>query len=167
MMTNNQAVPVPAALLRHLAALRRRRLASLLLCCFSAPQPRCPASPLLLACLLLTAGCARNSAQPTPEADDVNQVQMALEVENHNWSDINIYLMTGNHPYRLGMVRAASTAHFAFPYARLTTSGNSRLRAYPVGGPRTVTSENLLVQPGQRIKWTLETDLRRSFLIVQ
>jgi hypothetical protein len=140
-----------------------------------APVSRCPAAPLpnaiarivLLSSLLLAAGCARNSAQPASEEEDVGQVEMSLEVENHNWSDIIIHLMTGNQPYRLGMVRAASTAHFAFPYAYLTTSGNSRLRAYPVGGPRTVTSENLLVQPGQRIKWTLETDLRRSFLTIQ
>jgi hypothetical protein len=49
----------------------------------------------------------------------------------------------------------------------LGTGGNARLRAYAVGGPQAVTSENLLVQPGQGIKWTLESDLRRSFVAVR
>jgi hypothetical protein len=38
--------------------------------------------------------------------------------------------------------------------------------ADPIGNLRTYTSENLLVHPGQWIKWTLESDLTRSFLAV-
>ena len=129
----------------------------------------------LLATLLLASGCAARSVPPGDEdaREDAHEdahgegVEMALEVENHNWSDIVIYLMRGDQSRRLGMVTAASTAHFAFPYRQLGTGGNARLRAYAVGGPQAVTSENLLVQPGQWIKWTLESDLRRSFLAVR
>ena len=45
-------------------------------------------------------------------------------------------------------------------------AGKSRLRAYPIGGPGSFTSEDLQVQPGQLIKWTLESDLSRSFLAI-
>jgi hypothetical protein len=62
------------------------------------------------------------------------------------------------------MVSSLSTSHFIFPYRRLATGGRVRLRAYPVGGPGSFTSEDMLVQPGQSVKWTLESDLSRSFL---
>jgi len=131
-----------------------------------------PVSALgLLTSVLLTSGCAARSAPPNEEeAKEVAHgegVEMSLEVENHNWSDVVIYLMRGSQSRRLGIVTAASTAHFVFPYRDLGTSGSARLRASAVGGPQAVTSENLLVQPGQWIKWTLENDLRRSFLAVQ
>jgi hypothetical protein len=121
----------------------------------------------LLTNLLLTSGCAARSVPADAEDAHGESVEMALEVENHNWNDLVIYLMRGSQSHRLGMVTAASTAHFAFPYRDLGTGGNARLRAHPVGGAQAVTSENLLVQPGQWIKWTLESDLRRSFLAVQ
>lgn len=90
--------------------------------------------------------------------------EITVEIESHNWSDIVIYLMNGNQSQRLGMVTGLSTAHFEFPYRRLSTGGNVRLRADPVGGSASYTSETLLVQPGQGVKWTLESDLSRSFL---
>ena len=53
-----------------------------------------------------------------------------------------------------------------FPYRSSASGTDVRLRADPIGGPSAFTSENLLVQPGQWIKWTLESDLTRSFLAV-
>jgi hypothetical protein len=41
-----------------------------------------------------------------------------------------------------------------------------RLLGDPVGGHGAVSSETIVVQPGQSITWTLETDLRRSFVAV-
>jgi plastocyanin len=64
---------------------------------------------------------------------------------------------------RLGTVGSLKTETFVFPFRRLG-AGESRLRAYPIGGPAAFTSENLYVQPGQMVKWTLEADLTRSFL---
>lgn len=90
---------------------------------------------------------------------------VAVEVENHNWSDITIYLMTAGLPQRLGMVTAMGNASFTFPSQRLNTGGSIRLRALPVAG-RAFTSEAILVQPGQAIMWTLENDLDISSLSV-
>lgn len=100
------------------------------------------------------------SAAPTPLDSEVS-----VEVDNRNWSDITIYLMTGGLPQRLGMVTALSNGSFAFPSQRLSTSGSVRLRALPVAG-RPYTSEPILVQPGQAITWRLETDLDISSLTV-
>jgi hypothetical protein len=118
-----------------------------------------------LATLLL--GCA---GKPEDESQDVApsnaRAEIALEVENHGWSDIVIYLVRGSAVERLGMVGSLNTQTFVFSYRKLGVGTDVRLRADPIGGPRSFTSENLLVQPGQWIKWTLESDLTRSFLAV-
>ena len=64
------------------------------------------------------------------------------------------------------MVVGLSTASFVLPHRSLQRGGRLQLRAYPVGGPGSFTSEDLLVQPGQGIKWILESDLSRSSVTV-
>ena len=115
----------------------------------------------------LLLGCAGKSADKDQEVEPSrDNTEVALEVENHGWSDIVIYLVRGTAVDRLGMVGSLNTKSFVFPYRKLGVGSDVRLRADPIGGPRTFTSENLLVQPGQWIKWTLESDLTRSFLAV-
>lgn len=114
--------------------------------------------------LTLVPACGFLSSRHSQSENSPARSEISVEVENHNWSDIVIYLMNGNQSQRLGMVTGLSTIHFVFPYRRLATGGNVRLRAYPIGGPEAFTSERLLVQPGQWVKWTLESDLSRSFL---
>ena len=106
-------------------------------------------------------GSARHKASPSPGDSEI-----LLEVENHNWNDVVIYLMNGNQSQRLGTVSGVSTDRFVFPYRQIATGGKVRLRAYPVGGSGSFTSEDLLVQPGQGIRWTLEIDLSRSSMSV-
>ena len=119
-------------------------------------------SVLAVAAALLL-GCAHRGEVEPGDPGDQN-AEVALEVESHNWSDVVIYLVRGGNTERLGTVGALNTETFVFPYRRLGTGADIRLRAYPIGGPGAFTSEALLVQPGQWIKWTLENDLTRSFL---
>src|SRR5919106_3506613 len=120
-----------------------------------------------LGVVALLLGCAGKSENGDAEVEPSRaDAEVALEVENHGWSDIVIYLVRGTAADRLGMVGALNTETFVFPYRRLGVGTDVRLRAYPIGGPRAFTSENVLVQPGQWIKWTLESDLTRSFLAV-
>ena len=128
-------------------------------------QVRAPIVWMLLASLTAL-GCASHSSKKGDEPSPGYDVELSLEVENHNWSDVVIYLLRSGQPERLGMVTAHNTGTFVFPYRRLGASGNSRLSAYPIGGGSAFNSENLLVQPGQSIKWTLETELSRSSLVV-
>ncbi len=117
---------------------------------------------LTLSFALLLACAKREPAEPGETRD----AEVALEVESHNWSDIAIYLVRGTANERLGTVGALRTETFVLPYGRLGEGGDVRLMAYPIGGPRAYTSEELRVQPGQMIRWTLESDLTRSFLAV-
>lgn len=114
--------------------------------------------------LISTGACGLFTRDPAPPPA-LLVAEVSVEVENRNWSDITIYLMTGGLPQRLGMVTALGNASFAFPSQRLYTGGSVRLRALPVAG-RPFTSEAILVQPGQAIMWTLENDLDISSLSV-
>ncbi|HEX2217408.1 MAG TPA: hypothetical protein VHG35_01290 [Gemmatimonadales bacterium] len=128
---------------------------------------RIAAAGQVLGLIGLLLGCASRSEEDASEAPpSPATAEVALEVENHGWSDIIIYLVRGTSTDRLGMVGSLSTETFIFPYRELGAGTDVRLRAYPIGGPRSYTSESLLVQPGQWVKWTLESDLTRSFLAV-
>jgi hypothetical protein len=118
--------------------------------------------PLLL---LLLPSCASHHATTQTTAATLN-TPVDLEVENHNWSDVVIYLVRGTQRQRLGMVTALSSTVFTFPYRRLGNGSDARLSAHAIGDRGSYTSESLLVQPGQMIKWTLESDLDRSSLAV-
>jgi hypothetical protein len=113
--------------------------------------------------MLATSACAFFSRGES-SAPSLLDSEVSVAVDNRNWNDITVYLLTGGLPQRLGMVTALSKGSFAFPSQRINT-GNVRLRALPVAG-RPYTSESILVQPGQEIVWTLENDLDISSLSV-
>ena len=127
-------------------------------------MPPLRAVALIGSLISTAAGCGLLTRDPPPKPAPLH-AEVSVEVENHNWSDITIYLMTGGLPQRVGMVTALTTASFALPSHRLHTAGSVRLRALPVAG-QPFTSEDILVQPGQAIMWTLESDLDRSSLAV-
>ncbi len=114
----------------------------------------------------LLPACGLFSSRHSESASSHSNAEIALEVESHHWNDIVVYLMNGNQSERLGLVNGLSNKEFVFPFRKLTSGGKARLRAYAVGGAGSITSEDLLVQPGQWIKWTLESDLDRSSLAV-
>src|SRR5438093_13296244 len=112
--------------------------------------------------LPLLVGCASHHGTAQPTAATLN-TPVDVEVENHNWSDVVIYLVRGTQRQRLGMVNALSSTVFTFPYRRLGSSGDARLSAHAIGGGG-YTSESGLGQPGQSLKGTLESGLSRSVL---
>jgi hypothetical protein len=112
-------------------------------------------------------GCGLLSSRHSESAASTTNAEVSLEVESHHWNDVVIYLMNGSQSQRLGTVPGVSTNHFVFPYRQLASGGKVRLRAHPVGGQGSFTSEDVVIQPGQWIKWTLESDLARSTMMVQ
>ena len=117
------------------------------------------------ALLLLISACGLLHS-PSKVVSDPSKSEVAVEVESHHWNDVVVYLMNGSQSQRLGMVGGVSTGHFVVPYRQLSTGGKIRLRAYPVGGHGSVISDDVQLHPGQGVKWTLESDLRRSSLAV-
>jgi hypothetical protein len=115
----------------------------------------------------LSCGLFSSHSKDSSRSNDSSvESEILVEIQNHHWSDIVIYLMDGNQSQRLGLVAGLSNGHFTFPFRKLTTGGNVRLRAYAVGGSGSTTSDDLRIQPGQGVRWVLESNLARSSLSV-
>ncbi|HET9727599.1 MAG TPA: hypothetical protein VFP28_11835 [Gemmatimonadales bacterium] len=116
---------------------------------------------LLLVGLAAGSAChhAKHADQPSP---DTAPVDVPLEVDNHNWLDVVIYVVHDGERSRVGIVNASSQSSFVLP-ARLVGQGHElRLLGHPIGGEGGTLTETVTVQPGQYIQWTLESDLSRS-----
>lgn len=125
--------------------------------------------------LLATAGCAsrhpRAAEQPLP--DNV----LVLEVENHNWSDVLIYVIHDGTRSRFLEVSAAKTMTEPIPARFVGANGILRLLIHRIGGAddsvllvrRSGVSDDYLtpavsVRTGNTVSLTLESDLQRSTL---
>jgi hypothetical protein len=117
---------------------------------------------LLVAASLSGPAChhgAHSTASPTPQP---NATDVPLEIANHNWLDVIIYVIRDGQAVRIGTASASSAASFTLP-ARLLGQGREiRLWGHPIGGTGGTLTETVVVQPGQWIEWTLESDLDRS-----
>ena len=131
------------------------------------------ATPGLLAAF--TAGCfifgrAKPGEQP---AASVPEGEIALNVVNHNYLDVVVYVLHHGVRSRVGSVTGSTSTVFYLPPRLLGQGREIQLRGYAIGAKDTaIGGENyaftdiLVVQPGQYIEWTLETDLRRSSVAV-
>jgi len=131
---------------------------------FRSTEVRSPVSTCLI--LLLASGaCARHSA----ESGDVayrSRSEISLVVENHHWNDVVVSVVHDGVSERVGLATATKTSTFFFPSRRLGSSGLIQLRGHAVGAPDDHTTEAFLIQPGQEVQWTLESDLAHSSVAV-
>jgi hypothetical protein len=119
----------------------------------------------LLLALFSTAGCHRSTADGPDESAPVPKEEITnvpLEVANHHFLDVTIYVVRDGQPARLGIANGSSLARFVLPPRLIGQGGEVRLFGRPIGGKEGTLSEVVVVQPGQRIEWTLESDLSRS-----
>ena len=104
-----------------------------------------------------TVACAgRHASRPEPLGD------IPLKVTNHNWLDVTIYVLHEGQRTRIGSVTGSTAQEFVLPGRLLGLSHELALLGEAVGSNDFARTEVLIIQPGQVIEWTLETDLRRS-----
>jgi hypothetical protein len=116
----------------------------------------------VLPALLVAAGCllgchSRSSPVTSEPADGV-----PLQIANHNWSDVVIYVVRDGFQSRLGVAAAATATSFTLPRRMLGQAGELQLFGRPIGAKGSAFTETVIVQPGQWVEWTLEDDLSRS-----
>jgi hypothetical protein len=134
---------------------------------------RSAAAPGLFA--VFVAGCFIFGRGKAASQAPVNgpEGEIALNVVNHNYLDVVIYVLHHGVRTRVGSVTGSTSTVFLLP-ARLLGQGREiQLRGYAIGkkdtalgGEEYASTEILIVQQGQYIEWTLETDLRRSSVAV-
>jgi len=119
-----------------------------------------------LAALLLAAPACfvfnRGSKATAAPAIDVPEGEIALSVTNHNYLDVVVYVLHDGLQTRVGTVTGSSSA-LLFLRMRLLGMGHElQLYGRAIGSDVFARTQTLIIQPGQYIEWTLETDLRRS-----
>jgi hypothetical protein len=119
---------------------------------------------LLLAAVPLSQAACHHHATETspPPAPSEGSTDVPLEIANHNWLDVIIYVVRDGQPMRLGIANASSSASFTVPARLLGQGREMRLWGHPIGGTGGALTESVVVQPGQWVEWTLESDLDRS-----
>jgi hypothetical protein len=128
---------------------------------------------LLLVLALVAAGtlaCTHRAHRGADEAGDTGPVLpefVFVAVENHNWSDIIVSVISNDgRVTRIGTVNGSSNAVLRFPGYLMVSGPSLQLVARAVGGRTEVRSERVVVQPGQQVTWTIETSLGRSSIAV-
>lgn len=111
-------------------------------------------------------GACSHRHQGEAEAAPVADQGWTLTIVNHHWLDVSIYVMSGGERQHVALVTATRTERFDMPAHMINGGRTIMLEADPVGGPRSVRSERLVVQGGQNVEWTLEHGLEHSTVAV-
>jgi len=112
-------------------------------------------------------GCGRNQfAEDLPRPVPFDSDKVVLEVQNHNWADIIIYVVHDGRRTRLNVVTATKDASLVIPPSIIGQAGNLQLVARRVGAYDRYISHTISVRTGSTIVLTLESDLTRSSVAV-
>ena len=119
----------------------------------------------MLALALAAVACRRSHASAAGPAVSASPAVEAvtLRVDNHFRADVAILVQRGSVRSRLGTVVTAATVTFRVPSTYVGDTGGFYLIADPVGASG-IRSERIVVRGGERITWSLESDLARSTL---
>jgi hypothetical protein len=116
--------------------------------------------------LLLAGACARSpapAATPSPLASasaDSARTSRAIQVQvdNQNFSDMNVYLVTRGSRWLVGNVPGLTKTTLTVPAGVAPADLRVRLRAQAIGGAGGTTTPTLIVAPGQQVYWTIGSD---------
>lgn len=120
---------------------------------------------ILASCLLAAAflsACARRNAiteEPlaTSPADAV-----VLEVENHNWADIVLYVVHDGVHTRFAQVAATQNVSMKIPPQLHGQMGVIRIAARRIGGLDSFVSQAISLRGNASVRFTIESNLARS-----
>ena len=120
----------------------------------------------LLAFLLVAGGC-RGAAPGATRAPRVTRDPVYLMVTNRHPLDMKVYVLHGSEKTRIGIATALTTTSFRISAHLLRGLGDVRLYAEAIGSRGSVTSEMLVLHPGDAVDWSLAYDLDQSAVMVQ
>jgi hypothetical protein len=118
---------------------------------------------LLWTLALAPQGCWwRRGRSAADSKEQASQPDVTLQVTNHNYLDVIVYVIHDGQRTRIGTVTGSSAQVFTLPLRLIGQAHELQLYGDAIGSEDFALTELLLVHPGQAIEWTLETDLRRS-----
>jgi hypothetical protein len=102
----------------------------------------------------------KNYDEPAPQA--VPAAPVVLEVENHNWADVVLYVLHDGVQTRFTQVAAAHTASIEIPERLQGQMGVIRIAARRIGGTDSFVSQALSLRGNSSVRVTIESNLNRS-----
>jgi hypothetical protein len=127
----------------------------------------------LVGLVALSAACGASRSSPespapkpataTAEAVEPGRSKTRVEIDNQNFSDMNIYLIDQGTRVLLGSAGGLSKTTILIPSGTLRSSWQLRLLADPIGGASPIRPPALIVAPGQSVYWTIGSDPANSF----
>ncbi len=113
-----------------------------------------PALVMSVTLLALAAACSSVQTSNTSEAA---RPETTLQVRNHKPIDFNIYVLSGTHRIRLGMITGMSTRVYTIPSHLVINKGALRFQADPIGSENVIgTAEDLYVREGEQVSITIQ-----------
>ena len=95
-------------------------------------------------------------------ADTIPAEPVVLEVENHNWADIVLYVVHDGIQTRFTQVAAAHSVSIEIPPRLQGQMGVIRLAARRIGGTDSFVSQAISLRGSSAVRLTIESSLNHS-----
>ena len=118
-----------------------------------------------VAMIALQSACAsRQHAELEDDAEVAQPVSgpVILEVQNHNWSDVVLFLIHNGQVNRFAQIAAAKDQSFEVPPRFIGEEGILRVGLHRIGGQDDFRTEAVSVRTGGTIRLTIEGKLEHS-----
>ena len=111
---------------------------------------------------VLTTGCAAGPAGAHGSGEGMAPM---VTIENHNWSDVNVYAVVNESTYRLGMVTTSDVEMFRLP--RVVEGAQVRLRVEVIGSREVHVTAPIQIRQSDRIDFEVMNHLPMSNYMVR
>jgi type IV pilus biogenesis protein CpaD/CtpE len=118
-------------------------------------------SGLLLACAGRHPVTSNSLAEATPDSVAPPE-PIVLEVENHNWADVVLYVVHDGVQTRFAQVAAAHKLSVEIPPRLQGQMGVIRIAARRIGGTDSYVSQALSIRGSSAVRVTIESSLNHS-----
>jgi hypothetical protein len=117
----------------------------------------------LIAAAFLSACAHRHAITEEPDLVAVAAADpVVLEVENHNWADVVLYVVHDGVQTRLAQVAAARNVSMKIPPQLQGQMGVIRIAARRIGGTDSFVSQAISLRGNSAVRFTIESSLSRS-----
>jgi len=127
-------------------------------------QVHCTSFALAILFTASLSGCSRSI--PVKNYDEPTPVNLAapvtLEVENHNWADVVLYVLHDGVQTRFTQVAAAHNLSIEIPERLQGQMGVIRIAARRIGGTDSYVSQAISLRGNSAVRFTIESNLNRS-----
>ena len=119
----------------------------------------------------LALGCAASrpptpSPVPTTAAAADSKGRIPVRIDNQNYSDMDVYLLSRGTRILVGSVTGLTRATLMLPTGSALTDGRVQLQADPLGAVAPIRTQQLLVSPAEQVYWTIGADRADSYASV-